>query len=49
MFFLSLKGHLQSDLFERSYRVGNILGKGGFGTVYSGVRVCDGVLVSSET
>jgi hypothetical protein len=48
IFFSFFKGNHQSDSFERSYRVGNILGKGGFGTVYSGVRVCDGVLVSSE-
>lgn len=46
--FYFFKGLHQSDTFERSYHIGNILGKGGFGTVYSGVRVCDGVLVSSE-
>jgi serine/threonine protein kinase len=48
-FFLSFflfKGHNHSDSSERAYRVGNVLGKGGFGTVCSGIRVHDGVLVS---
>jgi len=34
------------QLFEKAYRVGNLIGRGGFGSVYAGVRLKDNKIVA---
>jgi serine/threonine protein kinase len=47
-FFLPTAENKPADMFERTYSLGAVIGSGGFGTVYAGIRRRDGLPVVNQ-